>query len=108
MARRSRMDREFLRPAAGCAPAQIYESEKRGLRRSLRSNEVCKRLACRGRHISPYDVDVQQDLFLLAIRSTGNTAVVDVSGKFAGQIEVVVDDVFEMDACGASVGEEGN
>src|SRR6185503_3333905 len=44
---------------------------------------------------------------LLTIRSS-STAVVGVAGKFAGQIEVIVDDVFEMDVGGASVGEEGN
>src|SRR6185503_6409385 len=92
---------------AGRVPAQIYESEKRGLRRSLRSNEVCRRLACRNCSIGLIGL-TRTYITLPAAGFAAGTAVVGVSGKLARQIEVVVDDIFKVNVRGACVSEEGD
>src|ERR1051325_244885 len=45
---------------------------------------------------------------LLATGLSSEAAVVDVAGELAWQFEIVVDDIFEVDARRAGVGEQGH
>src|SRR6185436_16164496 len=99
-------------PAAVCLPpaayrvrVRIYGLEKREPRLFLRSNAACRRRACVD-SIGP--MSPIGHIVLLFSRFSTDTAVVNVAGKFAWQFEVVVDDVFEVDARCTGIGEERN